>query len=88
MTCIATVVFVESDSEAVSVPLTAIYAPVGDDDYVWVISSDNVFEKRRVVLGELTESSSVVVLSGLKSGERIVSAGVYHLTNGERVSLL
>lgn len=88
MTCIATVVFVESDSEAVSVPLTAIYAPVGDDDYVWVISSDNVVEKRRVVLGELTESSSVVVLSGLKSGERIVSAGVYHLTNGERVSLL
>ena len=88
MTCIATVVFVESDSEAVSVPLTAIYAPVGDDDYVWVISSNNVVEKRRVVLGELTESSSVVVLSGLKSGERIVSAGVYHLTNGERVSLL
>jgi RND family efflux transporter MFP subunit len=88
MTCIATVVITESDREAVSVPLTAIYAPVGDDDYVWVISSDNVVEKRRVVLGELTESSSVVVLSGLKSGERIVSAGVYHLTNGERVSLL
>ena len=88
MTCVATVVIVESDSEAVSVPLTAIYAPVGGDDYVWVIDSDNVVHKRRVTLGELTGESSVVVLGGLKSGERIVSAGVYHLSNGEKVTLL
>ena len=88
MTCVATVVIVESDSEAVSVPLTAIYAPVGGDDYVWVIGSDNIVEKRRVVLGELAGEHSVIVEHGLKSGERVVSAGVYHLTNGERVRLL
>lgn len=88
MTCVATVVIVESDSEAVSVPLTAIYAPIGGDEYVWVIDSNNVVEKRRVTLGELTGEDSVVVLGGLKSGERVVSAGVYHLTNGERVTLL
>lgn len=88
MTCVATVIFVESDSEAVSVPLTAIYAPVGGDDYVWVVGSDNTVEKRRVVLGEPTGEDSVIVLQGLKSGERVVSAGVYHLTNGERVRLL
>lgn len=88
MTCVATVVIVENDKEAVSVPLTAIYAPIGDDDYVWVIDSDNIVEKRRVVLGELTGEDSVVVESGLKSGERVVSAGVYHLSNGERVTLL
>lgn len=88
MTCVATVVIVENDKEAVSVPLTAIYAPIGDDDYVWVIDSDNIVEKRRVVLGELTGEDSVVVESGLKYGERVVSAGVYHLSNGERVTLL
>lgn len=88
MTCIATVQIAESDSEAVAVPLTAIYAPVGGDDYVWVINSDNIVEKRRVVLGELTGEESIIVESGLKSGERVVSAGVYHLTNGERVVLL
>ena len=88
MTCIASVVIVESDSEAVSVPLTAIYAPVGDDDYVWVIDGDDIVEKRRVILGELTGEGSVVVVDGLKSGERVVSAGVYHLTNGERVRIL
>ena len=84
----ATVVIVERDNEAVSVPLTAIYAPVGGDDYVWVIGSDNIVERRRVVLGELTGKESVIVEYGLKSGERVVSAGVYHLTNGERVRLL
>lgn len=88
MTCVATVVIVESDSEAVSVPLTAIYAPVGDDDYVWVIGGDNIVTKRRVVLGELTGEDSVIVVHGLKSGERVVSAGVYHLTNGQKVRLL
>ena len=84
----AAVVIVENDSEAVSVPLTAIYAPVGGDDYVWVVDNDNIVAKRRVVLGELTGEDSVIVVHGLKSGERIVSAGVYHLTNGERVRLL
>ena len=88
MTCIVSVVIVESDSEAVSVPLTAIYAPVGGDDYVWVINSDNTVDKRRVTLGELTGEGSVVVVQGLKAGERIVSAGVYHLTNGQRITLL
>lgn len=88
MTCIATVNIVESDSGAVSVPLTAIYAPVGDDDYVWVIDADDRVESRRVTLGELTGEESVVVLRGLKAGERVVSAGVYHLTNGERVRIL
>ncbi|MBO7282354.1 MAG: efflux RND transporter periplasmic adaptor subunit [Alistipes sp.] len=88
MTCVAAVVIVENDSEAVSVPLTAIYAPVGGDDYVWVVDNDNIVAKRRVVLGELTGEDSVIVVHGLKSGERIVSAGVYHLTNGERVRLL
>jgi multidrug efflux pump subunit AcrA (membrane-fusion protein) len=88
MTCVATVIIVESDSEAVSVPLTAIYAPVGDHDYVWVVNDDNIVEKRRVTLGELTGESSVVVLGGLNAGERVVSAGVYHLTNGERITQL
>ena len=88
MTCIASVIMVDGDSDAVSVPLTAIYAPMGEDDYVWVIGVDNRVERRRVVLGELTGDESVVVLQGLESGERVVSAGVYHLTNGEKVRIL
>jgi RND family efflux transporter MFP subunit len=88
MTCMATVELSASDSGAVRVPITAIYAPIGGDDYVWVIGKDNIVERRRVVLGELTGENSVIIVDGLKAGERVVSAGVYHLTNGERVRLL
>lgn len=88
MTCIAKVAIIERDSSAVSLPLTAIYAPISGADYVWVISEDNHVEMRRVTLGELTGDSSVVVLDGVAAGERVVSAGVYHLTNGQKVRLL
>ena len=85
MTCIATVITPEKDRYAVRLPLTAIYAPVGDGDYVWVIDKDDRVYSRRVELGSPVGESSVVVLRGLHAGERIVSAGVYHLTDGEVV---
>lgn len=85
MTCVATVITPEKDRYAVRLPLTAIYAPVGDGDYVWVIDKDDRVYSRRVELGSPVGESSVVVLRGLHAGERIVSAGVYHLIDGEVV---
>jgi RND family efflux transporter MFP subunit len=85
MTCVATVTTPESDRRAVVVPLTAIYAPVGDGDYVWIIDRDNRVYRTPVELGSLTGDASVVVLRGIKAGERVVAAGVYHLTDGEVV---
>lgn len=85
MTCVATVTVPESDKYAVRLPLTAIYAPIGDGDYVWVIDKDDRVYSRRVEVGSPTGQESVVVLRGLKAGERIVAAGVYHLTDGEVV---
>lgn len=88
MTCVAKVISRESNRDAVSLPLTAIYAPIGSKEYVWVVTEDMRVELRRVTLGGVTGDSSVVVLDGVSPGERIVSAGVYHLTNKERVKLL
>lgn len=88
MTCIAVVSVAEEDSHAVVLPLTAIYAPVGDYDSVWVVGDDDCVERRRVTLGGLTGSSDVVVLEGVKAGERVVSAGVYKLTDGEAVKVV
>lgn len=88
MTCIAVVSVAEEDSHAVVLPLTAIYAPVGDYDSVWVVGDDDCVERRRVTLGGLTGSSDVVVLEGVKAGERVVSAGVYKLTDGEVVKVV
>lgn len=88
MTCIAMVSVAESDKSAVALPLTAIYAPVGGYDSVWVVSDDNRVERRRVTLGGLSGSSDVVVAEGVSAGERVVVAGVYKLTVGEQVRVV
>lgn len=88
MTCIATVITPESDSHAVTLPLTAIYAPMGDGDYVWVVGSDDRVERRRVRLGNLTGKDDVVVEDGVTAGEMVVTAGVYRLSDGERVRIV
>lgn len=88
MTCIAIVTVQEDDSHAVTLPLTAIYAPVGSYDSVWVVVNDDKVERRKVTLGGLTGSSDVVVLDGVSAGERVVAAGVYKLTEGDRVRVV
>ena len=88
MTCIAVVSVKEDDDNAVLLPLTAIYAPIGDYDSVWVVNDDNRVHRRRVTLGGLMGSSDVVVLDGVTAGDRVVSAGVYKLVDGERVKVV
>ena len=88
MTCIAMVSVKETDSCAVALPLTAIYAPIGDYDSVWVVGVDGRVERRRVTLGGPTGDSDVVVTSGVKAGDRVVAAGVYKLTEGEQVRVI
>lgn len=88
MTCIAIVSVSESDKGAVALPLSAIYAPVGSYDSVWVVGDDNRVERRRVTLNGLSGSSDVVVSEGVDVGERIVVAGVYKLTEGEEVRVV
>ena len=57
-------------------------------DSVWVVDSDSCVHRRRVALGGVTGSSDVVVFDGVKAGERVVSAGVYKLTEGEKVKIV
>ena len=88
MTCIAMVSVKEDDDHAVSLPLTAIYAPIGDYDSVWVVGDDSRVHRRRVTLGGVTGDSDVVILDGVSAGERVVSAGVYKLVEGEQVRVV
>lgn len=88
MTCQITIRAADKKTTDVAVPLTAIYAPAQGGEYVWVVMADDRVEQRRVTLGEIFGRDRVVVLSGLKAGERVVVAGVYRLTDGERVKIL
>ncbi len=85
-------VTVQSESPlkgVVSLPLSSIYAPVVGGEYVWVVDKhDSRVEQREVTLGGLSGANRVIVDGGVKSGERVVTAGVYQLRNGDKVKLI
>ncbi len=63
-------------AEAVlSIPLTAVATDAAGGRFVWVVGDDGRIARRDVVPGEV-RGGDVIVGSGLKAGERIVTAGV------------
>lgn len=67
-----------------NIPLSAIYQD-GNSPAVWVVK-DNVVTLRPVTIGNFG-NGTVQVLSGLKRGECIVTAGVHRLQEGQKVRL-
>jgi cobalt-zinc-cadmium efflux system membrane fusion protein len=61
----------------VVVPLTAV-TKVADRDVVFVLQADGDFELHRITVGR-TAGNRVEVLSGLRPGEQVVTAGVFTL---------
>ena len=78
----------EPVTDAVSLPVSAVYAPAEGGTYVWVVIGGDRVERRAVTLGELYGRDRVVVDSGVEPGERVVTAGVYQLRQCERVRIL
>ncbi len=69
---------------AFSIPLSALYQ-IGDTPAVWVVN-DNILTLRPIQTGAFG-NGSIQVLAGLQPGDRIVSAGVHKLTEGQRVKI-
>lgn len=88
MSCTVTMRTVDALPEAVSLPISAIYAPMQEGDYVWVVDSMDVVSLRRVDLGEIFDRDRVIVASGVEPGDRVVVAGVYRLKAGEKVRVI
>lgn len=68
----------------VNIPLSAIYQD-GNTPAVWVVK-DNVITLRPITTGNFG-SGTIQVLSGLKSGDCIVTAGVHKLKEGQKVKI-
>lgn len=79
----ASVTFAEAGGERIIVPLAAILQR-GSAPTVWVIGKDNAVTQRPIEV-ERYADAGVIVKSGLAAGERIVAAGAYKLTAGEKV---
>ena len=88
MSCMVTMQSADPVTDAVSLPVSAVYAPAEGGTYVWVVTGGDRVERRAVTLGELYGRDRVVVDSGVEPGERVVTAGVYQLRQGERVRIL
>ncbi len=88
MSCTITMLVAQGSSDFVTVPISAIYAPVNGGNYVWVVGDDNRVKQTSVVLGDLVGEDRVIVKSGVRAQSRVVVAGVYQLQDGEQVKVL
>lgn len=70
-----------------TVPLSAVFQKEGSaSSYVWIYNDkDNTVVERAVKTGGLSATNSVIVREGLNANERVVSAGVYQITNNQKV---
>lgn len=71
---------------AFRLPLPAVFEHQGKSS-VWVLDRNSMTVQARTVEVSGAEGSMVLVSSGLKAGDTVVSAGVHALTPGQKVSL-
>jgi len=85
-----TAVYIEfnSDEEAsVSIPATALFESQGQS-CVWTVDRDNRVERRAVTAEDIDRDGNARIISGLKAGETVVTAGVHSLKDGAKVRIL
>ncbi len=74
----------------IAIPLSCIYLdPKTKETVVWKVNTQqSIVNKVPIKTGELTGDKSIIVLSGLQPGDRIVSAGVNMLEEGEKIKII
>jgi len=73
-------------SQGIRIPSSALYEK-DRKSAVWIVKGDQTVELRSIVVARY-DTESVEVSTGLRSGERIVTAGVHKLLAGQKVRLL
>lgn len=71
--------------DAVTVPSTAVRQNE-KTSFVWVVGADSTVSQRPVVTGVAT-TTTVVITSGLKAGEKVITEGGDRLTEGGKVAV-
>jgi multidrug efflux pump subunit AcrA (membrane-fusion protein) len=72
------------EDDAVEIPVQSIFYDEKEQAYVWMVGKDLRVTRHLVQVGTLTEGN-IKILSGLTSGDRIITAGVQNLTEGQKV---
>ncbi|MCR5454961.1 MAG: efflux RND transporter periplasmic adaptor subunit [Bacteroidales bacterium] len=69
------------------IPLSCMFESDGST-CVWIIRDDNTLEKRVIVPQDVKLDGSVAVKQGLRTGERVVSAGINSVYENQKVKVL
>ncbi|WP_281301416.1 MULTISPECIES: efflux RND transporter periplasmic adaptor subunit [unclassified Iodidimonas] len=80
-----TIDVISRERETLAVPEGAV-VPFGQDQFVYVINTDNIAERREIKIG-LRRPGVVEVLSGVKAGEKVVVSGTMRLRPGMPVKI-
>lgn len=76
------------EEKLINIPLNAIFSESDSQNtYVWVVNNNKV-SRREVKIYTPTGEANVLLTSGLKEGETIVTAGVHQLVEGQAVKTI
>jgi len=79
----------KSGGEAfIVIPSSAVFSNKEKQSYVWLLDPNSMTVKKHAIKVSRMADSNIHVLSGLKPGDKIVTAGVHFLQEGEKVSIL
>ena len=74
-----------SGNPEILIPLNAVFEDNGSNVYLF---KNGIAVKTPIEIGELKETDKISVVKGLKSGDKVIVAGVSKLADGEKVKLL
>ena len=72
-------------NQEILIPLDALFEDNGSNVYLF---KNGIAVKTAVEIGELRETDKISIVKGLKSGDKVIVAGVSKLADGEKVKIL
>ncbi|GAF01446.1 efflux RND transporter periplasmic adaptor subunit [Saccharicrinis fermentans] len=76
-----------SENAGLLVPVEAVFAQAGKQ-YIWVIDRDMSVKKHEVTASKIHGDGLMEIKSEIKTGEKVVTAGVHSLIEGQKVKIL
>ncbi|TAJ15778.1 efflux RND transporter periplasmic adaptor subunit [Marinilabiliaceae bacterium JC017] len=87
MSANVTIQYAAGNETLVGIPLSAVFE-TNNQSKVWIMNGNHTLEARAVQVRDILKNGQVVISSGLKKNEIIVTAGVHTLKEGQKVKEL
>jgi len=78
----------ESIEKGFKVPITAILSGLDDQHFVFVFDADTSTVEKRAIEGVTVRGNDIILKSGIKDGDIVVTAGVPFLNDQQKVQLM